>query len=317
MINRRNLLMTGTAAGASALALPALGKAPMLGASRPSFRRVTLGGFEVTTLLDGAVPVPGPQPIFGGNTSMEEVEGLLTENNLPADQMEFTFLPVLVNTGDSLVLFDTGNGEGARPARGLLSQRIAEAGYSADQVDTVVLTHMHPDHIGGLIEGGTAAFPNATYAVGAIEYDFWNSTDRVGTQAEGIHTALQGLKPVIGEKLTMLNPGDSVTSGIEAVAAHGHTPGHMAYHIESDGARLMLTGDSANHFVLSLQRPDWEVRFDMDKAGAAATRRELFGMLASENMAFSGYHMPFPAMGYVEAHGDGFVYVPASYQMNL
>lgn len=316
MINRRHLLMSGTAAGAT-VALPALGKAPMLGASRPGYRRVTLGSFEVTTLLDGAVPVPDPQPIFGGNASVEDVEALLGENNLPADQMEFTFLPVLVNTGDSLILFDTGNGEGARPARGNLAARIAEAGYSVDQVDTVVLTHLHPDHIGGIAEGGAAAFPNASYAIGAAEFDFWDSADRVGTQAEGIHTALQGLKPIMGDRITMINPGDSVASGIEALAAHGHTPGHMAYHVESDGARLVLTGDAANHFVLSLQRPDWEVRFDMDKAAAAATRKSLFGMLAADGVPFSGYHMPFPAMGYVEASGDGFVYEPASYQLNL
>ncbi|MEM8871551.1 MAG: MBL fold metallo-hydrolase [Pseudomonadota bacterium] len=318
MLDRRSLLLTGTAAAsAGALGLPALAKAPMLGAARPSYRRFAHGAFEVTTLLDGAVPSDGPAAAFGVGAAEGAPEALLAENNLPTEAAEFTFMPVLVNTGDSLVLFDTGNGEGARPARGQLAAQIAAAGYSADQIDRVVITHFHPDHIGGILEGGVAAFPNADYAVGAVDYDFWNSEARVGTPAERIYQMVQALNPVIGERMVMMNPGDSVAPGIEAMAAFGHTPGHMVYHIESDGARLVLTADTANHFVLALQRPDWGFTFDIDKEAAAATRKEIFGMLAADKVVFTGYHMPFPALGYVSAEGDGFVYEPVSYQLNL
>ncbi len=317
MISRRELLATGSAAGLALATTGAHAAGPMLGASRPLYRRVKLGAFEVTTLLDGAVPVENPQGIFGTNVTVGEVEGLLADRNLPTDKMEFTFAPVLVNTGDSLILFDTGNGMGARPARGQLAAQIAAAGYSVDQVDTVVITHMHPDHIGGLMEGDAPAFPNATYVTGAIEYDFWTSEDRVGTPAERVYTMAQNLVVPLAEKFRFVNPGDSVVSGVEAMAAFGHTPGQMVYHIESEGRRLVLTADVANHFVLSLERPDWEVRFDLDKAAAAATRKEIFGMLAADGVAFSGYHMPFPAMGYVEARGEGFGYTPASYQLNV
>jgi glyoxylase-like metal-dependent hydrolase (beta-lactamase superfamily II) len=117
--------------------------------------------------------------------------------------------------------------------------------------------------------------------------------------------------------MTMLDDGGSVVSGISAVAAFGHTPGHLAFRIESEGQNLMLIADAANHFVWSLAYPDWEVRFDADKAAAAATRRALFGMIAAERMPFVGYHMPFPALGYVAADNDGFRYVPASYQTML
>lgn len=318
MISRRDFLASTAAATATAAtSFPALAEAPMLGALRPKVLRVTLGGFEVTTLLDGTRPVEGPQGIFGQEQTVETVEALLAENMLPTNVMEFTFSPVLVNTGTNLILFDTGNGAAARPDRGNLAALIAEAGYDVGQVDTVVLTHMHGDHIGGVMENGSPTFPNAGYVTGAAEYDFWSSADRVGTPAENGHKAVVENIVPLAEKFRFINPGDAVASGVEAVEAFGHTPGHMAYHLESDGKRLLITADAANHFVLSLQRPDWEVRFDMDKSAAAATRKKLFGMLASDRIPFSGYHMPFPAMGFVEAAGDGFVYVPKSYQLNI
>ncbi|MEO1539440.1 MAG: MBL fold metallo-hydrolase [Pseudomonadota bacterium] len=315
-LTRRALLATASA-GLSLPALPALGAAPMLGDARPTFRRFKVGAFEVTTLLDGAVPVEGPQPIFGQDQSVADVEALLAENNLSTTTMEFTFAPTLVNTGAELILFDTGNGAGARPARGQLAAAIEAAGYRADQVDIVVLTHMHPDHIGGVLENGAPAFPNARYVTGSAEYNFWTDEARVGTPGQRIYDMVQANVAPVAEMMSFLDPGGSVVSGIEAVGAFGHTPGHMAYHIESEGESLMLTADAANHFVLSLERPDWHVRFDADKEAAAATRKALFGMIASDRIPFVGYHMPFPSVGYLEAAGDGFRYTAASYQLNL
>lgn len=121
----------------------------------------------------------------------------------------------------------------------------------------------------------------------------------------------------LAEKFSFLGDGGSVASGITAVAAHGHTPGHMAYMLDSGGKQMLLIADTANHAVWSLERPDWEVKFDMDKAAAAATRRKLFDMVAAERMPLVGYHLPFPAVGYVETAGEGFHYVPASYQLML
>jgi Zn-dependent hydrolases, including glyoxylases len=208
----------------------------------------------------------------------------------------------VVNTGSELVLFDTG-----LSAEGTLAA-LQAAGYAADQVDIVVLTHMHGDHIGGLMTGDAPTFPNARYVTGQVEFDAWSAMDN-----EGFNTKVKPL----AEQMTFLDDGGSVASGITAMAAFGHTPGHMAYMIESDGKQLVLGADFANHYVWSLAHPDWEVKFDQDKAAAAATRRRLLDMLAADGIPFVGYHMPFPAFGYVERRENGFAYLPHSYQLML
>lgn len=276
--------------------------------------RYSVGGFEVNTLHDGAVSLEEPQKTFAMNVDADTFSAENAENFLPNDSFQISFTPTLVNTGSELVLFDTGNGEGARPARGNMRAALENAGYSPEQVDIVVITHMHPDHIGGLMEGGGAAFPNARYVTGQKEYDFWAAMD---PEANGVTKLLASNVKPLAEKMTFLEDGGSVVSGITAMAANGHTPGHMIYLLESDGKQLALTADTANHYVWSLAHPEWEVRFDMDKEAAANARKQVFGMLASDKIPFVGYHMPFPAVGYVETDGDGFRYVPASYQLQL
>jgi glyoxylase-like metal-dependent hydrolase (beta-lactamase superfamily II) len=304
-LSRRQALFAGaTMPLAAALPLPGFAKAEMQGSGFAPWNRFKLGSFEVTTLLAGTRAGDKPQETFGTNASPDDFAALSAANFIPADRTQNFFTPTVVNTGAEVVLFDTG-----LAAEGTLAALTA-AGYSADQVDIVVLTHMHGDHIGGLMgaDGTTPTYPNARYVTGGVEHNHWS-----GAANEGFD---KNVKP-LNDKITFLDDGGSVASGITGMAAFGHSPGHMVYQVESAGQRLMITADTANHYVWSLQKPDWEVRFDMDKAAAASVRKQVFGMIAANKIPFIGYHMPFPGVGYVEAMGDGFRYVPASYQLLL
>ncbi|WP_151718628.1 MBL fold metallo-hydrolase [Gemmobacter serpentinus] len=300
-LSRRGALIAAAALPLSpALIGRAVAASEPLGTALPQFQRFKLGDFEVTSLLAGTRSTENPQETFGTNASPEAFAELARANFLPADRTQNYFTPVLVNTGAELVLFDTGLApEGIAGA-------LTAAGYRPDQIDTVVLTHMHGDHIGGLSGEAGPTFANARYVTGAAEFEHWSKAGNEGFDAK--------VKP-LAEKMTMLDDGGAVTSGITAVAAFGHSPGHMAYALESAGKTLVLTADTVNHYVFSLQRPDWEVRFDMDKAAAAATRRKLLGWIATDRLPFIGYHMPFPGMGYLETRPDGFFMIPASYQL--
>ena len=285
---------------AASLAGSAQAMAPMQGTQVPRANRMKVGAFEVTTLLVGTRTVEGAQGIFGMNVSPDEFAAASAAAHIPADKAQFFFTPTLVNTGSELILFDTGlNGAGIVAA-------VQAAGYSADQVTHVVITHMHGDHIGGLMTDGAPTFANAAYITGQGEFDAWAARDDERFESN--------VRP-LAEKMRFIGDQDAVTSGVTGMAAFGHTPGHMGYMLESDGQQLMLVGDLANHYVWSLAHPDWEVRFDMDKAGAAAARRKVLGMLAADGVPFVGYHMPFPGVGYVETRGEGFHYVPHSYQL--
>lgn len=286
-----------------AAALPAQAAAPQREPVQQTIRRFALGDLEVTTLLAGTVTNPTPpQQIFGLNVDAETFAEVSEEAFLPTEVSQFFFTPTLVNTGESLILFDTGQTPEAIVAA------VEAAGYAPGDVDTVILTHMHGDHIGGLMTAGTPTFANASYVTGQVEFDAWKAAP-----SEGFTNHVEPL----ADRMTFLSDGQDAAPGITAMAAHGHTPGHMAYMLSSGDKSLLVAADTTNHYVWSLAHPDWEVSFDTDKDMATETRRRVQGMVAAERMPMIGYHMPFPAVGYVETRGDGFHWVPESYQLML
>jgi len=324
-MTRRGIL--GAAAGIAATPLAsallpasALAAAPQLGLAAPAFARFRLGAFELTMIADADVFIDGPYPIIGANDKQAAVETLMRDNLLPPSRYQPGFTPMLVNTGKELVIFDTGNGSNGfvpRPQGGWLAAQLATAGFKPEQVDVVVLTHGHSDHVGGIVEAGKPLFPNARYVIAAAEYDFWAAQDNLPADVAAYAGAFGTNVVPLAEKMTFIKPGDDVLPGIRSLAAPGHTPGHLAFTVESDGERLLLWGDCAHHQVASLARPDWHCVFDTDKEQGAQTRKRIYDMAASERVPVMGYHMPFPSLGYVERlPGGGYRWLAHTYQLS-
>jgi glyoxylase-like metal-dependent hydrolase (beta-lactamase superfamily II) len=318
--DRRTAFKIGVA-GLAALAAPQImtraahAEVPKPDVKNAGYNVFNLGKFQVVAINDGLVPGSAPHDTFGIGQKPEDVTKLLEDNFLPADRTVTSFTPVVVNTGQDLVLFDTGLGEGGRAGTGgLLRERLQSVGYKPEDITVVALTHFHGDHISGLMEDGQPAFPNARYVAGRQEHDFWTSEAAKSGPTENGARAVQNLVVPLAEKTTFIEEGGEVVPGITGMLAVGHTPGHMIFNVESEGERLVLTGDTCNHHVASLQRPDWHVRFDMDKEKGAEARRRVFDMIAADRVPFIGYHMPFPAMGYVEKLDLGYRFVPVTYQ---
>jgi glyoxylase-like metal-dependent hydrolase (beta-lactamase superfamily II) len=297
----------------------------MQGEMQPTIYRFKLGSFEVAPIMDSKVVRSGLTPSFGGEAGATDVKALAAANRIDADKYEHPFTPIVVNTGKELVLFDTGNGSLAaeneqlkgRLPPGNLVARMVQAGYKPEDVDIVVITHGHPDHIGGLTKGGQPVFPNARYVFGAAEFDFWNKGENI-REARKFNRELYVKNVVpLANKATMIKPGDSVVPGITAVDAAGHSPGLLAFMIESDGKKLLNWADTCNHYVVAIQRPDLHLDVDDDKEKAVVTRKRILDMAATDKLFVAGFHMPFPGLGYVEKAGGAYRWVPHSYQLNL
>ncbi len=322
----RRQILTGTAALATApilnrgLITPAYAKSPMLGANAvaPAHYRFKLGKFEITTIVDGEVLVDGPYPMFGKNAGKEEVNKLMQSNKLSTTKVQLGFTPTIVNTGKYLILFDAGNGENGfvpRPKAGLLKERLAAAGFKPEQIDIVVISHGHSDHIGGLMDGGKPTFPNAKYAISEIEFDYWSAKGKHRGMAKNFADLFRKNVVPFADKLTFLSPGDSVTQGIFTLEAYGHTPGHLGFLVQSEKEELVIMSDCAHHHVASLARPDWHFSFDSDKEEAAKSRKRIFDMATTQKIPVIGFHMPYPSIGRIEKRDSvGYRWVQAEFK---
>jgi glyoxylase-like metal-dependent hydrolase (beta-lactamase superfamily II) len=329
-LNRREMLAASVAIGAPLVLPPRRGNLgpctlhPAPACEPPKTYTFKLGDFDVTTVSDADAVIDGPHPIVGEDQKPELVAALMRENLLPEKRFQPGFTPTLVRAGKELILFDTGNGANGfvpRPYGGQLSKQLGLAGIAPESVTMVVLTHTHPDHVAGLMEDGKPLFPKARYVMGQVEHDFWaKSTWRSAKpDSNDYKTGLffeSHIRPYRG-RLTLIKGEGEVATGIQAIPAYGHTPGHLAFHIESANQRLLLWGDCAHHEVASLAHPEWHAFFDMDKAAGAATRRRIYEMAAKERIPVVGYHSSFPSVGFVQGIGAGYRWVPVTYQLRV
>lgn len=319
MMQRRHFLGAGLA-GAAAWAYPLAWaqNAPSLGAPslpEPGFKRMKLGAMEVIALNDGALRRPLGEE-FVRNAPLAEVRALLASQNLPTEHIDIPFTPFLIVSGNTRFLIDTGFADNGPPTTGRLNANLAAAGFKPADIDHVIISHYHGDHINGLIrKDGTLSFPNAKVHVPAPEHAFWFDDAKMNAAPEGARGAFQNARRVLGalpaDRLVKFEPGAELAPGIRTQAAFGHTPGMSIVEASSQGQRFVYVADVTNVPALFARNPDWAVQFDMDAEMARQTRRRIFDTLAKENTLAGGFHFPFPAMGRLATAGNGFQFQPA------
>jgi glyoxylase-like metal-dependent hydrolase (beta-lactamase superfamily II) len=317
-VSRRSFLQSSTAAAAAAaigldLSAEALAKAPLQDRQAPGFYRIKIGEVEVTSLIDGALELE-LQLFPQAEAAREEAEALLRKAGRPKAGTPGAINGFVVNTGEKLFLVDTGAGAFFGPQAGWLEENLKAAGYEPRQVDAVILTHMHPDHIGGLFSGdGTPLFPEAQVLVSEADFAFWTDETR-GAQAPDSAKPFFQLAAAAGQaygkRIEKFADGFEPASGLTLMSAAGHTPGHSMLRISSGGESLLIWGDIIHAGALQFARPEWAIAFDTDQDQAIATRRKVLDMAAGEELIVAGGHLDFPGMGRVVRDGAAYRYSP-------
>lgn len=273
-------------------------------------KRMKLGAMEVIALNDGALRRPLGEE-FVRNVPLEQVKSLLASQNLPTDYVDIPFTPFLVVSPAGRFLLDTGFADNGPPTTGKLAAQLAAAGFKPEDVDHVVISHYHGDHINGLRKkDGSLAFPKAKVHVPAPEHAFWFDDAKMNAAPPAAKGAFENARKVIGslpaDILVKYEPGQELAPGIRAEAAFGHTPGMSMVSVQSEGQKFMYVADLTNVPSLFARSPDWAVQFDMDAELARQTRRRVFDMLVKDKVTAGGYHFPFPALGTIETAGSGY-----------
>jgi glyoxylase-like metal-dependent hydrolase (beta-lactamase superfamily II) len=321
-VSRRGLLAGASAlsaAGMLGVSRDAVAKAPLTNAQSPYFYRFKLGNFEGTIVSDGTLPLGKPEDNFVG-LSNDEMKKQLTDNFLPLDNALLEQNALVINTGNRLILFDTGMGSLNifGPTTGKLLNSLKQAGIDPKDIDAVVMSHAHIDHLGGNVgSDGKPNFPNAQFYITQADHDFWTTESNVPAAFKVFwETATKNLKPV-RDRIKFIKDGDEVLPGVHAILAAGHTVGHTIFMIESAGKQLCYIGDLTHHPVLLMEKPRTEFKYDTDPKQSANSRVKNLTMLAEKRIPLLAYHFAWPGIGHVAKQGDGFRYFPEAMKMEL
>jgi glyoxylase-like metal-dependent hydrolase (beta-lactamase superfamily II) len=304
------------ALAASSLFLDAtFAAAPMVKTQAPGYYRMIVGDFEVTALSDGTLSLPMSTLLT--NTTPEHVKKALARSSIK-DPVETSVNGYLINTGTKLVLIDTGAGALFGPTVGKLIDNLKAAGYQPEQVDEIYITHMHGDHAGGLMAGDKLAFPNATVRADKGDADYWLNKSKMDAAPKDAKETFQGamasLNPYIAAgKFKTFDGATELVPGVRAMAAHGHTPGHTTYAVESKGDKLVLWGDLMHVAAVQFPEPAVTIQFDTDSKAAAMQRKLAYADAAKNGYWVGAAHIAFPGLGHLRAEGSGYVWIPANY----
>ena len=298
--------------------IAAFAAAPQVRTQAPGFYRMILGDFEVTALNDGTLGLDAPK-------LLKEPEARTTAAlgksfvSVPLDTSVNAFL---INTGTRLVLIDTGGGALFGPALGRLLANLQAAGYQPGQVDDILVTHLHPDHVGGLMSNGSMVFPNATIHADKRDINFWLSAanlDKASTDSKSFYQgAMASMNPYIeARKVQPFEADAEIVPGVRSVSSYGHTVGHTSYVVESKGQRLIVIGDLIHVASVQLDNPAVTIAFDSDARSAAASRQRMFAVAAREGDLVGAAHLQFPGLGHLRSIGKSWQWVPVNYVTEL
>jgi glyoxylase-like metal-dependent hydrolase (beta-lactamase superfamily II) len=296
------------------VALSAHAAAPMQKTNAPGFARIMLGEFEITPLSDGTADLPMDQLL----QQKPEATRATLEKNFLKLPLETSTNAFLVNTGSKLILIDTGSGNFFGPTLGKLTANLKAAGYQPEQVDEIFITHMHPDHVGGLASDGKRVFPNAIVRAARSDSDYWLSqanADRAPADKKGFfQPAMVSLKPYVDAgKFQPITADGELVPGITALSAPGHTPGHTVYLVQSGGQKLLVIGDLIHVARVQMDKPQVTIGFDSDAKAAYASRKKFFDAAAKDGELVAGAHLQFPGLGHLVIHGTGYDWIPVNY----
>jgi glyoxylase-like metal-dependent hydrolase (beta-lactamase superfamily II) len=268
-----------------------------------------VGTAEVTALYDG-IWEKAHDPAFISNASVDEVRAAMVKAGLPADFVSIPFTVIVVKSGGKTILCDSGTGGQVQPTAGKMMANMKAAGIDAAAIDTILISHFHPDHIFGLMEKDTnkLVFPNAEIIVSDVEHKFWTDPaviDRLPEARKGLARRIQAVFPT-WKNIRQVAGEPEVAPGIRFVDAPGHTPGHRAFHLSSGAGQLMISNDTAYVPALVMANPGWRGQYDQDGAMAEASRRRLLDRVIADKMMICGYHFPFPGAGTIRKDGAGY-----------
>lgn len=285
----------------------------------PGYYRMTLGKLRITAVSDGTVTVPLDTLLT--HVSPEKLREAMARDAL-TPQAETSINAYVIDDGKKRVLVDTGAGELFGRNGGHLLTNLAAAGYPAETIDTVLLTHIHADHSGGVSRAGKPAFPKAEVFVDKRDVDFWLNPANVNrVEASQAHTFAESertLRPVItaGRLKTFLAPA-TLPGGIRAESTAGHTPGSVLYRVESEGQTLVLWGDIIHAKAVQMPDPDVAIHFDVNQQQAVGTRERILRQAADQGYWVAAAHISFPGLGHVQRDGQGYRWVPGNYTTQL